>query len=85
MPRGSLLNEGENINRKSTGLTPLIFAARYNKVETAKLLIENEAKQKEKSDRKGFTALKGAELSNPKEACQVISEQENHKKRKEKH
>jgi len=85
----SLINEGEDINRKSTGLTPLMFAARYNKVEIAKLLIENGANLKEKSDRKGFTALKWAELSNAKETYQVIynaiSGKKNHKKKKIKH
>jgi hypothetical protein len=84
----ALIEEGEDVNKKSTGLTPLMFAARYNKAEIAKLLVENGANLKLKSDRKGFTALKWAELSNAKDAYEVISnaiaKQKNNKKRKKK-
>ena len=68
----ALIEDGEDVNRKSTGLTPLMFAARHNKCEIAKLLIENGAKLKTKADRNGFTALKYAELSNAKECYKVI-------------
>ena len=45
---------GSNVNEKSRGMTPLMYAARYNKAEIIKLLIANGAKLKIKDD-KGFT------------------------------
>ena len=53
----SLIEEGVDVNQRSTGLTALMFAARHNKAEIAELLIEHGAKLNAKSD-KGFTALK---------------------------
>lgn len=67
----SMIALGEDVNRKSLGLTPAIFAARYNKVEILKLLIENGADLSIRSD-KGFTIKKYAELSNAKEALEVL-------------
>ena len=67
----SLIKEGVDVNKKSNGLTPLMFAARHNKVKIAKLLIANGAKLKLKSD-KGYTALKYAEISNATEAKMII-------------
>ena len=67
----ALIENGVNVNQKSTGLTPLMFAARHNKVKIAQLLINHGAKIKVKSDR-GVTALKLAELSNAKETYEVI-------------
>ncbi|MGS2741208.1 ankyrin repeat domain-containing protein [Sinomicrobium sp. M5D2P17] len=64
---------GSDVNEKSRGMTPLMYAARYNKTEIIKLLIANGAKLKVKDD-KGFTALKHAELSNAAEAVSVIEE-----------
>ncbi|MBC9795948.1 ankyrin repeat domain-containing protein [Sinomicrobium weinanense] len=62
---------GSDVNQKSAGMTPLMYAARYNKVEIIKLLIANGAKLKVK-DNKGFTALKHAELSNATDAVALI-------------
>ncbi|MBF4473398.1 MULTISPECIES: ankyrin repeat domain-containing protein [Flavobacterium] len=62
---------GANVNEKSNGMTPLMFAARYNKVEIIKILLEKGARLKEK-DENGFTALKHAELSNASEAIQLL-------------
>ncbi|UMB59308.1 ankyrin repeat domain-containing protein [Lutibacter sp. A80] len=78
----ALIEEGENINLKSSGLTPLMFAARHNKTEIAKLLIENGAKLKLKSSKNGFTALKWAEASNAKETYAVIKNALQKKKNK---
>ena len=81
----SLIEDGIDVNKKSTGLTPLMFAARHNKVEITRLLIANGAKLKVKSDKKGFTALKWAEVSKAKEAYAVIKialEEQKVKKRK---
>ena len=38
-----MIEAGENVNKKSAGMTPAIFAARYNKVEILELLIANGA------------------------------------------
>lgn len=81
----SLVDGGINVNQKSTGLTPLMFAARHNRAKIAQLLIDNGAKLKTKSDR-GITALKYAELSNAKQSFKVIKEalvvKKNEKKRR---
>lgn len=83
----ALIEEGEDVNARSTGLTPLMFAARYNKTKIAKLLIDNGAKLKLKATNNGFTALKWAETSNAKETYNVIKDalqNEKNKKRKKK-
>jgi hypothetical protein len=67
----SLIEDGVDVNKKSTGLTPLMFAARHNKANIAQLLIDNGAKLKTKNT-KGFNALKLAEISNAKDSYEVI-------------
>jgi ankyrin repeat protein len=67
----NLITTGANINQKSVGLTPLMYAARHNKIEIVKLLISRGAKLKIKSD-KGFTALKYAEISKATDAYELI-------------
>lgn len=66
-----MIEFGTDVNATSNGMTPLMFAARYNKVEIVKLLLQNGAKVNVK-DEKGFTALKHAELSNATEAADLI-------------
>ena len=66
-----LIDLGEDVNRKSLGLTPAIFAARYNKADILKLLIKNGADLKIKSD-KGYSIKKYAELSNAIDAMAVL-------------
>ena len=68
----TLIEEGEDVNSKSMGLTPLMYAARHNKANIAKLLIENGARLKLKSSKRNFTALKWAELSGAKDSYKVI-------------
>jgi len=68
----SLIESGTNINRKSTGLTPLMFAARYNKVDIVKLLIKKGAKLKIKSERGNYTALDYAKMSKATDAYKVL-------------
>ena len=70
----ALIKAGENVNQKSTGLTPLMFAARHNKAKIAKLLIENGAKLKIRSDRGKMTALDIAKRSKAIDAIKVIKE-----------
>jgi uncharacterized protein len=64
---------GADINELSNGLSPLMIAARYNKTEIIKFLISKGAHLKEK-DENGFTALKHAELSNAKEAIELLKQ-----------
>jgi len=63
---------GEDVNQKSLGMTPAIFAARYNRAEILKLLIENGADIKIRSDR-GYSITKYAESANAKDALMVIN------------
>ena len=67
-----LISMGEDVNRKSLGKTPAIFAARYNKAEILKLLIANGADLNIKSD-SGFTISEIAQSANAKEAMDIIS------------
>ena len=64
---------GIDINEKSNNMTPLMLAARYNKVEIINLLLENGANVKA-TNSKGFTALKYAQLSNAAEAVTVLTQ-----------
>jgi len=66
-----LIDLGEDVNKKSLGMTPAHFAARYNKAEILEVLIENGANLKTRCD-KGYTVKKHAELSNAMEALKVI-------------
>ena len=66
-----LLALGENINQKSNGMTPLMYAAKYNRIEILKMLIEKGADLKAKTDKK-MTALKYAELHGAKDAFEIL-------------
>ncbi len=68
-----LINLGTDVNQKSNGMTPAMYAAKFNRCEILKLLIKNGAKLKVKSD-KGMTAKKYAELSKAKEAKAIIED-----------
>lgn len=67
---------GTDVNQKSNGLTPLMIAARSNKVEIVKFLLENPNIKINEKDSNGFTALKYAELSNATETIEILK---NHK------
>lgn len=62
---------GADVNEKLNGITPLMYAARYNKVEIIKYLLLKGADRNIK-DSQGFTALKYAELSNAYEAIAIL-------------
>ncbi|SFB24287.1 Ankyrin repeat-containing protein [Flavobacterium swingsii] len=53
---------GADVNQTSDGMTPLMLAARYNKVEIVKILLDKGARLDEKNER-GYTALNYAEMS----------------------
>jgi ankyrin repeat protein len=66
-----LIELGTNVNEVSIGLTPAMYAAKYNKVEILKLLVKHGADLRKRSD-KGFTAKRYAQLSNAKEALDFL-------------
>ena len=68
----NLINNGTNINKKSKGMTPLMFAARQNKVEIVKLLLSRNANLKTKSNQ-GMTALDYAKRSKASESYDLIN------------
>ena len=77
----TLIERGEDVNEKSTGLTPLMFAARHNQPEIAKLLIDNGAKLNSRSEREGMTALQLAERYKADAAYEVIKKATDEKKK----
>ncbi|MBP9794260.1 MAG: ankyrin repeat domain-containing protein [Flavobacterium sp.] len=62
---------GADVNQPSNGVTPLMIAARYNRVEIIDLLLKNGADKKSRDER-GYTALKYAELSKANEAIVAL-------------
>lgn len=62
---------GEDVNQKSLGKAPIHYAARYNKAEVLKVLIENGANLKMRCDG-GMTAMKYAKVSNATDAQAVL-------------
>ncbi|WP_034041285.1 ankyrin repeat domain-containing protein [Wocania ichthyoenteri] len=68
-----LIDLGQDVNKKSNGMTPAMYAAKFNRTDILKLLISKGAKLKIKSD-KGLTAMKYAKQSNAKEALSIIEE-----------
>ncbi len=66
-----LINSGTNVDRKSIGLTPAMYAARYNRAEILELLVEKGADLTTKSNR-GLTALQYAEKSRAKECIAIL-------------
>lgn len=66
-----LISLGEDVNQKSLGMTPAHFAARYNKAEILKVLIDNGANLKARCD-KGYSVKKHAELSSANDVIEVL-------------
>ena len=64
---------GADVNQKSNGMSPLMFAARYNHIAILQILLSNGANPKVK-DEKGFTALKHAQISGAKEAALILKQ-----------
>lgn len=67
---------GADVNQTSNGMTPLMVAARYNKVEIIKILLANGA-EKEVKDENGYDAKKYAEMSKAFEALEVLKNYKN--------
>lgn len=68
-----LINRGADVNEKSNGMTPAMYAAKFNRTEILKLLIDKGANLKVRSDKK-MTALKYAELHGATDAAAIIKE-----------
>ena len=68
-----IIQYGANLEETTNNLTPLMLAARYNKVEIIKLLLEKGAIKSTKNEN-GLTALKCAQLSNAQEAVSILKE-----------
>ncbi len=64
---------GANVNEKADDMSPLMTAARYNKVEIIKVLLAAGARPSDKNE-KGYTALKYAELSNAADAIALLKD-----------
>ena len=66
-----LIVNGASINQKSNGLTPSMYAAKYNRVEILEFLIAQGANLNVKCN-KGYTALDYAIATNANEAQLII-------------
>ena len=65
------IESGTKVNKKLNGLTPLMHAARHNKVQIIEYLLQKGA-DRDIKDSQGYTALNYAELSNAHEAIAVL-------------
>ncbi|WP_396601853.1 ankyrin repeat domain-containing protein [Algibacter sp. R77976] len=66
-----LISRGADVNAKSNGMTPVMYAAKFNRTDILELLIVHGANLKAKSDKK-MTALKYAQLHGAKDAETII-------------
>ena len=66
-----LISLGADVNEKSLGLTPAMYAAKFNKVEILKFLVEHGADLRKRSEQ-GFTARRYAQLSNAQDALEYL-------------
>ena len=69
-----LINLGEDVNKKSLGKTPAIFAARYNRADILEVLIDNGADLSILCN-KGYSIEKHAERSNAVAVLAVLNAQ----------
>ena len=66
-----LIARGADVNKKSNGMTPVMYAAKFNRTAILKLLISHGANLKSKSEKK-MTALKYAKLHGATDAALII-------------
>ncbi|GGZ82076.1 ankyrin repeat domain-containing protein [Algibacter mikhailovii] len=76
-----LISRGADVNERSNGMTPVMYAAKFNRVDILNLLIENGANLKIKSDKK-MTAADYAELHGASDALAIIEKATAKKKKK---
>ena len=68
-----LIALGADVNAKSNGMTPVMYAARYNRVDILQLLVKEGAELKWKSA-KGLTAMDYAKQSNAQDAVAYLNQ-----------
>ncbi|GAA4812639.1 ankyrin repeat domain-containing protein [Litoribaculum gwangyangense] len=68
-----LIARGADVNEKSNGMTPAMYAAKFNRTDILELLIVHGANLKAKSDNKK-TALDYAELHGAQDTAAIIKE-----------
>jgi len=68
-----MIKMGENVNKFSGGKSPLMYAARYNRVDMIKLLVKKGADLKAK-DKNGHTALLYAKRARAIDAEALLKE-----------
>ncbi|OZV69182.1 ankyrin repeat domain-containing protein [Winogradskyella aurantia] len=66
-----LINNGVDVNKKSNGMMPIHYAAKFNRVEIIKVLITAGSDIHKPSDN-GYSALTYAERFNAKDAAQFL-------------
>ncbi|MGB5418162.1 ankyrin repeat domain-containing protein [Algibacter sp.] len=66
-----LISRGADVNEKSNGMTPVMYAAKFNRTDILELLIVHGADLKAKSDKK-MTALKYAQIHGAKDAETIL-------------
>jgi hypothetical protein len=66
-----LLSLGEDVNQVSNGMTPAMYAAKFNRTEILELLIKHGANLKARNLKK-MTAAKYAEIHGAEEAAVII-------------
>lgn len=66
-----LIELGADVNAASNGMTPAMFAAKYNRVEILKLLVKHGAELKKKTE-KGLNAMDYAKRSHAENALEYL-------------
>lgn len=67
----TLIELGADVNTKSNGMTPAMYAAKYNRMDILELLVKHGAELKKKSER-GLTAMDYAKQSHAKDAMAYL-------------
>ena len=68
-----MISHGQNVNERSNGMTPLMYAARYNRTDILNLLVSKGADVNAKCYRNRYTALKYAKISNATDAVELLN------------
>ncbi|KJD35819.1 ankyrin [Tamlana sedimentorum] len=76
-----LIARGADVNQRSNGMTPAMYAAKFNRTDILKLLITHGADLKSKCSGKKMTALQYAKLHGAKDTAVIIKEALSKKKK----